>query len=363
MNHEALRNSTAPVIPASPSRPTASSIGVAVLRRGEEPARVLEQDRAELAGVLERLEPVREPGPDVVAQLVRQVLRVDARLLGQLRRERLAQVLREPLRLRRLPGHQRVRLDVEHEVRRRPLDPQLRGPTRRAARSRSRPPRRAGTGSRSSRAAPRPCRRRRGRRRRRRSSSGRSTTPCRGGPCRSPTRSGSAATSGGQAVDAVARERRAPGRGPGSRSGASVRTSAGDALGMPLWCRVDSGRALPGGGPARVAGRAAGRRGGRPRGSGRSSGRCRRPRASRGPGSRCRGRGGSRPARSARRAARAASAGWFGARPGARSVLTSGGRPGAIRSSGTQWPTIEAAAPRGCRTPAEAAWPHGTRRG
>ena len=47
------------------------------------------------------------------------------RLLGELDRQRLAQVLRQALHLGRLTGHQGVRLDIEREVRRRPFDPEL----------------------------------------------------------------------------------------------------------------------------------------------------------------------------------------------------------------------------------------------
>ena len=129
LNHEALRNSTAPVRPASRAgRPPLDL--VAVLGRGEEPARVLEQDRAELPGLRERLEAVGEPRPDVVAERVGQVLGVDPRLGGDLRRQGRPQVLRQPPGLGRLAGHQGVRLDVEDEVGRRPLDPELGRPAR-----------------------------------------------------------------------------------------------------------------------------------------------------------------------------------------------------------------------------------------
>ena len=98
---------------------------------GEEPARVLEEDGAELAGAAQRLDAVEEAVPDLVLDLCGQVAGVDALLVEQLRRQRLAQVLRQPLDLRRLAGHERVGLDVEREVRRRALQPQLAGAPRR----------------------------------------------------------------------------------------------------------------------------------------------------------------------------------------------------------------------------------------
>ena len=128
LNQLALRNST-----RSDEAGVAQPAGrlfdrVAVLRAGEEPAWVLEQDRAELAGYPQRLESFDEPRPDLVAKVVGQVLGVDPRLGGQVVGEGGAQVLRQALRLGRLAGHQRVGLDVEGEVRRRARDPQLGGP-------------------------------------------------------------------------------------------------------------------------------------------------------------------------------------------------------------------------------------------
>jgi hypothetical protein len=79
--------------------------------------------RIDRAGrLLERLERIGEPRPHVVGELVRQVLGVDPRLGRELCRQGLAEVLGQALRLRRLAGHQRMRLDVEREVRRRALD-------------------------------------------------------------------------------------------------------------------------------------------------------------------------------------------------------------------------------------------------
>ena len=125
LNQLALRNSTAPTRPADRSRLVASSI---VSRFSE----LVKNQRGYWSRIepswpasAKRLERVREAGPDLVADVVGQVLGVDPRLGGQLGWQRLAQVLGQPLDLGRLTGHQRVRLDVEGEVGRRPLDPQL----------------------------------------------------------------------------------------------------------------------------------------------------------------------------------------------------------------------------------------------
>jgi hypothetical protein len=68
---------------------------------------------------------------NVVLERFGQVLRVDPRLAGDLAGQRLAKVLRQALGLGRLARHQGVGLDVEREVGRCPLDPQLGGPARR----------------------------------------------------------------------------------------------------------------------------------------------------------------------------------------------------------------------------------------
>ena len=102
-----------------------------VLGRRVHPARVLEEDRAELAALGERGEPLPEHRPDRVLELGRQVLGVDPRLRPQVVGQLVADRLRQPLRLGPLPGHQRVGLDVEREVGRRAVDPQLGGPGRR----------------------------------------------------------------------------------------------------------------------------------------------------------------------------------------------------------------------------------------
>jgi hypothetical protein len=92
----------------------------------EDPARELEEDRSQLARLPQRLHAALEGAPDLVVDVGRQVLAVDAALGGQLLGQGFADVPREALDLARLAGHQRVRLDVEEEVVRRPLRPQLR---------------------------------------------------------------------------------------------------------------------------------------------------------------------------------------------------------------------------------------------
>jgi hypothetical protein len=83
-----------------------------------------------LAGAAKGLDPVEEPRPDLVVDLAWEVAGVDALLVRDVRRERLPQVFRQALGFRRLPGHQRVRLDVEGEVGWRSLEPQLALPAR-----------------------------------------------------------------------------------------------------------------------------------------------------------------------------------------------------------------------------------------
>ena len=123
LNHDAWRSSTA--IGTSREALTGAHDLVARLAGGEEPARVLEEDGAQLAGRVERRDAVEEARPDLVLDLVRQVAGVDALLVQHLGGKRLAQVLRQPRDLRRLAGHQGVGLDVECEVGRGALEPQL----------------------------------------------------------------------------------------------------------------------------------------------------------------------------------------------------------------------------------------------
>ena len=99
---------------------------VEVLARADEPARELEQDGAELAGRLERLERRGEHRPDqLAAPSSGRSLRIEAalleRVLGQLL---LAPARGSDARVDRVLGEQPERLDVEDEVRRRSLDPE-----------------------------------------------------------------------------------------------------------------------------------------------------------------------------------------------------------------------------------------------
>ena len=98
---------------------------LAVVCARTEPRRELEEHRPELAGAVERQQRFVEPPPDLVQDLVRQVLRVEVRLLLDLGRKRLPQVLRERLDRCRVAGERRVGLDVEHEVGGSALDPGL----------------------------------------------------------------------------------------------------------------------------------------------------------------------------------------------------------------------------------------------
>ena len=226
LNQLALRNSTAPTRPADRSRLVASSI---VSRFSE----LVKNQR----GYWSRIEPswpASASGSSASAKraqtssrmLVGQVLGVDPRLGGQLGGQRLAQVLGQPLDLGRLTGHQRVGLDVEGEVRWRPLDPQL-----------GRPPGRQGVVGGVDLDDREPagvvgepllgaCPPNRDRTRPWRSSSGRSTTRSRPG-CGRPraTAIGSAATSSGRASARRAAPS-APGSWARSRSGAGVGANA-----------------------------------------------------------------------------------------------------------------------------------------
>ena len=83
--------------------------------------RELEEDPAELARAPQRLERLEEAPEDLAAQLARRP--VDAAALVD--RHRVAEILRNRLRLHRMPRHQSERLDVHREAGRRPLGPAL----------------------------------------------------------------------------------------------------------------------------------------------------------------------------------------------------------------------------------------------
>ena len=167
-----------------PAVARAARISCATLARWERTTAGTAAGPSPAGRLAQRLEPVHEHLPDGVAQLGRQVARVEPRLGRQLGGQLLADDLGQALGLGGLTGHQRVGLDVEDEVGRSAFDAIAPRRARTAARSRWRRSRPAGTGWRSTAAAPRPSRRRAGRRRCPRSWSDRSRTRCRRGPSR-----------------------------------------------------------------------------------------------------------------------------------------------------------------------------------
>ena len=96
---------------------------VAVLGRGEEPARVLEEHRAQLAALPEGLQALSKLPPELVEELGRKLLAVNPRLGAQVVGHLLPQGLWQALRLGGLARHESVRFDIEREVGRRPVDP------------------------------------------------------------------------------------------------------------------------------------------------------------------------------------------------------------------------------------------------
>ena len=104
---------------------------VLVLPRDREVLRELEQDGAELAGGVQRIESEPEPLPHLVDRVVGELVPVEAALLEELLGELGLDVAVEGLRARRMVREERVRLDVEREVLGCPLDPELRVPLRR----------------------------------------------------------------------------------------------------------------------------------------------------------------------------------------------------------------------------------------
>ena len=94
-----------------------------VLARDHEPLGELEQDGPELAGGVKRHQRVVESLPHLVHQLRRQLLAVQVPLLGDLLGKLVPDVLVQAARPGGVVGQERVRLDVEREVLRRPLDP------------------------------------------------------------------------------------------------------------------------------------------------------------------------------------------------------------------------------------------------
>ncbi len=88
-------------------------------------AGVLQQDRAELPRLAQRLERDPKARVDLVDDLLWQILRVDTLLLAGLRRQRLAELLRQTLRIGRMRRDRGERLEVHREVFRRALDPKF----------------------------------------------------------------------------------------------------------------------------------------------------------------------------------------------------------------------------------------------
>ena len=95
-----------------------------------EPRRILHQHRAELPGLHQGSQRVDEARPHFVEGVGLEVVRVEVPLRRDVVREFVAEVAPQRGRAGRMPGEQRVRLDVHHEALRRAIDPragQLRG--------------------------------------------------------------------------------------------------------------------------------------------------------------------------------------------------------------------------------------------
>ena len=131
LNQVPLRNSTATLSPNGSSAAFASRIASRFSEEVKNHFGYWRKTAPSWPVLGERGEAVGEGAPDLGEQLAGQVLGVQARLVGEGRRQGLADRLGEALRLRGLAGEQRVGLDVEHEVGRRALHPQLGQPARR----------------------------------------------------------------------------------------------------------------------------------------------------------------------------------------------------------------------------------------
>ena len=107
-------------------RPPRAGQDVLLVRAGDrEPGRVLEEDRAELAGAVERLERGQEPVPDRIGHRRADVLQVHPVLPGLARG--VAQVRGQRADRGRMLGEQAERLDIEGEAGGGPLGPGPRG--------------------------------------------------------------------------------------------------------------------------------------------------------------------------------------------------------------------------------------------
>src|SRR6185503_19123931 len=89
------------------------------------PGRELQQDRAQLARFVEGFDRAPKLAPHFVAQLPGQILRVHASGRRERGRKLIANRSRKPCDVRRMAGHERVCLHVEHEIARCALDPVL----------------------------------------------------------------------------------------------------------------------------------------------------------------------------------------------------------------------------------------------
>ena len=116
-NQLRLRNSTSISCPASWS-PAHSRYSNA-LRSEDDVGRELHEHAAQLPGLLERPDGIREAAEDLGAELPRRALHAAA----MVERDRVAKIRRQLLGLDRVPGHHPERLHVEHEALRRPPRP------------------------------------------------------------------------------------------------------------------------------------------------------------------------------------------------------------------------------------------------
>ena len=88
---------------------------VAVVALRDEPLRILHEHRAELPGRHQRSQRVDEAGPHLVERVGLEVVRVEVALRRDVGGELVAQVAPQRRRPGRMPGEQRVRLDVHRE--------------------------------------------------------------------------------------------------------------------------------------------------------------------------------------------------------------------------------------------------------
>ncbi len=102
-----------------------------VLAPDHEPLGELEQDGPQLAGGVQWHQGVVEPLPHLFGELLGKLLAVHAGLVADLLRQRLLHLGVQRVPFRRVVREQGIRLHVEGEVPRRPIDPEHRVPFRR----------------------------------------------------------------------------------------------------------------------------------------------------------------------------------------------------------------------------------------